>query len=195
MAAHGYSSKGGGHGTPGRERERYHRHVAPEVIVAEWLIVDVVAAQMQRISHVRLSDLSDGVFLAEVVLANGARISARPSDAVPVALAGGAPIRSVAAVLDAAAVPIEHIAEGAFDDLYPPPGTQFRRYIEQRAKQLRRWPDSATVRDVDSDPGPDAIDPGPSDSDQLGAAGGDHVQDRPRCGSRVPTLRSRVCRS
>ncbi len=118
------------------------------------LLVDVVTAQHQRITHVTISGLSDGVFLAEVVLANGARISARPSDAVPVALVAGVAIHSAAAVLEAAAVPLEHIAEGAFDDLHPPAPAPTPAEIERRAEALRRWLDSATGQDFAAAPGP-----------------------------------------
>jgi uncharacterized protein len=123
------------------------------------LLVDVVTAQHQRITHVTISGLSDGVFLAEVVLANGARIPARPSDAVPVALVAGVAIHAATAVLDAAAVPLEHIAEGAFDDLHPPGPAPTPTEIEQRAEALRRWLEGATGQDFGGGPGPEDVDP------------------------------------
>lgn len=123
------------------------------------LIVDVVTAQGQRITHVTISGLSDGVFLAEVVLADGARIPARPSDAVPVALVAGVAIHTAAAVLEAAAVPLEQIAESAFDDLHPPEPAPAPAEVEQRAEALRRWLDSATGEDFGGGPGPEHVDP------------------------------------
>ena len=134
-------------------------HEPPRRPLTHQLLVDVVAAQHQRITHVTISGLSDGVFLAEVVLAGGARIPARPSDAVPVALVAGAPIHTAAAVLEEAAVPLEHIAEGTFDELHPPGSAPNPAEIEQRTAALRRWLDNATGHDFDHDPGPDDVDP------------------------------------
>jgi hypothetical protein len=137
-------------------------HEPPHRPLTHRLLVDVVTAQGQRITHVTISGLSDGVFLAEVMLGNGARIAARPSDAVPVALVAGVPIHAAAAVLATAAVPLEHIAEGAFDDSHPPDPAPSTAEVDQRTEALRRWLDNATGQDFDHDDDPDP-DPDPDD--------------------------------
>jgi bifunctional DNase/RNase len=128
------------------------------------LLVDVVAALGQRITHVTLCGLSEGTFLAEVALGNGTRISARPSDAVPVAIAAAAPIYAAAAVLEAAAVPLEHIAEGAFANDPDPAGPAVSpTEVEAQAEALRSWLDSASADDFDAGPGDDEPEADESD--------------------------------
>lgn len=153
--------------TEAAEIARLVDHEPPHRPLTHQLLVDVVTAQDQRITHVAISGLSEGVFLAELVLSGGARIPARPSDAVPVALVASAPIHTAAAVLEQAAVPLEHIAGGAFDDPATPDPTPSAAEIEQRTEELRRWLDNATGRDFDLDPDdgepddgePDDVDP------------------------------------
>jgi bifunctional DNase/RNase len=118
------------------------------------LLVDVTTALAQHVVGVSIAGLRDGVFVAEVVLSNGTRVDARPSDAVPVALAAAVPIRAAAEVLEAAAVPVEHIAEGAFAEPGPGSAPAGSTEIEQQAERLRGWLEGATADDFDSDPGP-----------------------------------------
>lgn len=53
------------------------------------LLCDVLTAFDQHLARVAITDLSDGVFYAELLFDNGKVISARPSDAVAVALRTG----------------------------------------------------------------------------------------------------------
>jgi len=117
------------------------------------LLVDVTTALAQHVVGVSIAGLREGVFVAEVVLSNGTRVDARPSDAVPVALAAAVPIRAAAEVLEAAAVPLEHIAEGAFAEPAPGSAPAGSTEIEQQAERLRGWLEGATADDFDSDPG------------------------------------------
>src|ERR1700712_6047224 len=110
------------------------------------LLVDVTTALAQHVVGVSIAGLREGVFVAEVVLSNGTRVDARPSDAVPVALAAAGPIRAAAEVLEAAAVPVEQIAEGAF-------AAAGSTEIEQQAERLRGWLEGATAAAFDSAPG------------------------------------------
>jgi uncharacterized protein len=116
------------------------------------LLVNVTTALAQHVVEVSIAGLREGVFVAEVVLSNGSRVDARPSDAVPVALAAAVPIRAAAEVLEAAAVPVEHIAEGAFADSASGSAAGSTE-LEQQAERLRRWLDGATADDFDPDPG------------------------------------------
>lgn len=61
--------------------------------------------------RVEVTELVDGIFHAELVLASGQRISCRPSDAVAVALRERVPILVADAVLDEAAIEEEPSAD------------------------------------------------------------------------------------
>ncbi|MCD2193648.1 bifunctional nuclease family protein [Actinomycetospora endophytica] len=131
----------------GRER--------PRRPLTHQLLIDVVAALGQRLTHVRICGLAEGTFLAEVALAGGARVSARPSDAVPVALAAAIPIYLATAVLDVAAMPLERIADGEFADPAPSPELAGAAEIDAHAAALRRWLDTTSPADFDRPPGND----------------------------------------
>src|SRR3954462_15386510 len=67
-----------------------------QVPVPRPLTHDLFAATLQALGHaleeVRIVGLEDGVYFAELVFAGGATVSARPSDAIALALRTGAPI-------------------------------------------------------------------------------------------------------
>ena len=63
------------------------------------LLRDVIGALGARLEAVHITDLRDGVFYAELVFAGGARVSARPSDAIALALRSGTTILGEEAVL------------------------------------------------------------------------------------------------
>ena len=73
------------------------------------LLRDVIGALGARLEAVHITDLRDGVFYAELVFAGGARVSARPSDSIALALRTGSRIFCAEEVLDEAglAVPAE----------------------------------------------------------------------------------------
>jgi bifunctional DNase/RNase len=71
------------------------------------LLGDVLAAFGQGVAAVELTEVRDGIFYADLVLASGTRVSARPSDAVALGLRQGAPIRVAEEVLDVASVQLE----------------------------------------------------------------------------------------
>jgi bifunctional DNase/RNase len=77
------------------------------------LMRDLIQAFGVHIEAVEIVELRDAVFYAELVLANGARVSARPSDSVALAVRLGTPIRCTEAVLREAgiATPEEEQAE------------------------------------------------------------------------------------
>jgi RNA polymerase sigma factor (sigma-70 family) len=82
----------------------------------------LLAATGATVREVRVSRLADAIFFADVVLADGTGVDARPSDAIALALTAGAPIRVAADVLErtraAAPAYAEEIAEfeAATDD-------------------------------------------------------------------------------
>ena len=130
------------------------RHRPPRPLPHQ-LLVNVTTALAQHVVAVSIARLREGVFVAEVLLSNGGRVDARPSDAVPVALAAAVPIRAAAEVLEAAAVPVEQIAQGAFAEPASGSAQAGSTEIEQQARRLRRWLEGATADDFDSDPGPE----------------------------------------
>lgn len=70
------------------------------------LIKDIVAALGQTLREVRIVDLQEGTFYAELVFKGDIKVSARPSDSVAVALRVGAPIFVEEAVLEEAGLVI-----------------------------------------------------------------------------------------
>ena len=68
------------------------------------LLADVVSGLGHRLVEVQITDLSDGVFFAELVFEDGQTISARPSDAIALALRLDAPVVASPEVLDEAGI-------------------------------------------------------------------------------------------
>lgn len=78
--------------------------VRPSRPLTHDLVIDILQALHAPCERVEITRLEEGTFYAELVLGNGSRISARPSDAVAVALRAKVPIFVADEVLDAAAV-------------------------------------------------------------------------------------------
>ena len=70
------------------------------------LIRDLLEAAGQQLTQVRITALRDGVFYAEMVFASGLEVSARPSDAIAVALRTSTPIFGAEEVLAEAGISI-----------------------------------------------------------------------------------------
>jgi bifunctional DNase/RNase len=87
--------------------------VTPARPMTHDLLRDVIAGLGARLVEVRITDLTDGVFYALLVFDTGAQISARPSDAIALALRTGTPVLGAEEVLDEAglAIPAEDEAE------------------------------------------------------------------------------------
>ncbi|MBU3684871.1 MAG: bifunctional nuclease family protein [Mycobacteriaceae bacterium] len=66
------------------------------------LFRDVIGALGHSLKEVRIVDLQEGTFYADLVFDQGVRVSARPSDSVAIALRMGVPIFVEEAVLDEA---------------------------------------------------------------------------------------------
>ncbi|HHX47721.1 MAG TPA: bifunctional nuclease family protein [Brevibacterium sp.] len=78
------------------------------------LIVNVLRDLGHEISAVRIDSLVDNVFFATLVIDGGTEISARPSDAIAIALRVNAPVFGSTSVLDDAGV---HMPEEQEDDV------------------------------------------------------------------------------
>src|SRR5882762_2413525 len=66
------------------------------------LLKDVIKSLGRRLEQVRITDLQEGTFFAELVFDGGTRVSARPSDSVALALRVGVPIHAEENVLSEA---------------------------------------------------------------------------------------------
>ena len=103
-----------------------------------------------------ITALRDGVYFAELVLDNEVRISARPSDAVILALLADAPIQAHDTVLDLAAT--EHGMTITFaqpadaDSAAAPKPTPLEPDTHARIQEFREFLDAATPDDFDPDP-------------------------------------------
>jgi bifunctional DNase/RNase len=76
------------------------------------LALALLAASGGSVREVRITRLAETIFYAEVVLADGAAVDARPSDAISLALLTGAPLLVEPDVLDrAVCAPSEWVAE------------------------------------------------------------------------------------
>jgi bifunctional DNase/RNase len=60
---------------------------------------DVITALGRRLEQVRITDLQEGTFYAELIFDGGVKVSARPSDSVALALRVGVPIHAEESVL------------------------------------------------------------------------------------------------
>ena len=80
--------------------------VVPPRPLTHDLIRDLLKAAGQELAQVRITSLQDGVFYAELVFTSGLEVSARPSDAIAIALRTGSPIFGAEEVLEEAGISI-----------------------------------------------------------------------------------------
>jgi len=100
--------------------------VVPPRPLTHDLMKDILVAVGAELNEVQISDLTDGVFYATLVFANGVTVSARPSDAIALALRLGAPIAAADAVMEAAGVEMPEEEEEPQDEV-----EQFRAFLDQ----------------------------------------------------------------
>jgi bifunctional DNase/RNase len=97
--------------------------------MAHQLIGDVVDAFGRHLEQVRITEVRDNIFYAELILDQDTRVSARVSDAIALALHLGVPIHAEDTVLDAAAVANTAVRAEA-DDLALDEVEEFRRFLD-----------------------------------------------------------------
>jgi bifunctional DNase/RNase len=97
--------------------------VVPPRPLTHDLLKDVIDALDRSLTEVRITRLEDGVFFAELHLSEGAVVSARPSDAIALALRMSSPIEVDDAVLDEAGVIIPNEEEDEVE--------RFREFLDQ----------------------------------------------------------------
>lgn len=109
------------------------------------LLRDVLKALGATLESVRITELRDGVFFAELVFAGGTTVSARPSDAIALALRVGATIYGAESVLAEAGVAMpDGQDEGAPEDPVDPAEQ------ESQVEQFREFLDSISPDDFAS---------------------------------------------
>jgi hypothetical protein len=100
------------------------------------LQADVVSGLGHELVEVQITDLSDGVFYADLIFAGGQTISARPSDAIALALRVDAPVVAAPEVLDEAGIALPEDEESALEiEEAAGPGAEteverFREFLE-----------------------------------------------------------------
>jgi len=102
-----------------------HQGVVPPRPMTHDLMKDLLEALGSEVVEVRITDLSDGVFYSTIVLTSGIEVSARPSDAIALALRTGSPIVGASEVLEQAGeeIPDEAPEEDQVE--------KFREFLDQ----------------------------------------------------------------
>lgn len=122
-------------------------HPRPDTIE---LIGHVVEALGRRVRGVQVTALEGGVFIADLILDEGVRVSARPSDAVALGIRAGVPIEVQEAVLDMASVEVVIAGEGE-PDRSDEPATA-APFQEEEIASFRDRLDEATAEDFEDTP-------------------------------------------
>ena len=97
--------------------------VSPPRPLTHDLMKDLLAALNIGIDSVNLTELRDGVFYSIINLGGGVSVSARPSDAIALALRTGAPILGSEELLASAGIEIPDQAEDEVE--------KFKEFLEQ----------------------------------------------------------------
>lgn len=112
--------------------------VVPPRPMTHDLLKDVLEATGAALVEIRITALEEGVFYAVLVFASGVEVSARPSDAIALALRAGVPIYGADSVLDEAGIelPDEEPTGPNVDDGQPQVASdvelkQFREFLDQ----------------------------------------------------------------
>ena len=87
------------------------------------LLKDVIGALGRELEQVRITDLREGTFFAELIFDGDVRVSARPSDSIALALRVGVPIHAEENVLAEAGLIIPDEQEDEVE--------KFREFLEQ----------------------------------------------------------------
>ena len=101
--------------------------VVPPRPLTHDLLRDIVADLGVAVSEVQITELRDGVFYSLICFDNGHEVSARPSDAIALALRTGAPIKGAPEVVEAAGIDLPDEEEGVEDDQVE----RFREFLDQ----------------------------------------------------------------
>ncbi len=109
------------------------------------LLRDIVAAFKTSLTEVRITELRNDIYFAELVFDNGTTVSARPSDAIALALRSDAAILVDDVVLDSAAIMIPDDDEQDESQTPAEEGTGVVR--EREVEQFREFLDQISPED------------------------------------------------
>ncbi len=97
--------------------------VVPARPLTHDLLRDVITAFGRNLEAVRITELRDGVYYAVLVFSGGVEVSARPSDAIALALRTNSPIFGAEEVLEEAGIAIPDEQEDEVE--------KFREFLDQ----------------------------------------------------------------
>jgi bifunctional DNase/RNase len=97
--------------------------VVPARPLTHDLLRDVIGDLGHQLAEVRITELADGVFFALLVFDGGVEVSARPSDAIALALRTGTPIHAAETVLTEAGIAVPDEQEDEVE--------RFREFLDQ----------------------------------------------------------------
>ncbi len=90
------------------------------------LLRDVIESMGRTLTRVDITELRDGIFFAELIFDNGVVVSARPSDAIALALRTAAPLFASESVLEEAGIEMPAEEEEAEAEV-----EAFREFLDQ----------------------------------------------------------------
>jgi uncharacterized protein len=103
--------------------------------ITHQLIGHVLAAFGRRLEQVRITEVRDNIFYAELILDRDTRVSARVSDAVALALHLGIPIHAEDAVLNTVGIRDTSIRVEGDDPAQPDEVREFRRFLDNASPE------------------------------------------------------------
>jgi bifunctional DNase/RNase len=110
------------------------QHVQPVRPMTHDLLRDVISALGGELKQVRITELQEGTFFAELVFNGNVRVSARPSDSVALALRVGVPIHAEESVLSEAGLIIPDEQDNEVE--------KFREFLESVSPEDFRGADT-----------------------------------------------------
>ena len=116
------------------------------------LIASVLAASGRHLTRVVITALQAHIYYAELVLDDDTRVSARPSDALTLALRAGADIAASESVLDLAALPATAVLEATTAEPLTDPVSELEPEQQVDLDRFRELLSSATPDDFDLGP-------------------------------------------
>ena len=114
--------------------------VTPPRPLTHDLIRDLLVALDETLTEVRITHLEEGVFYAVLRFASGTEVSARPSDAIAIALRTGTPVLGANDLLDEAGIEIEESEPAAADG---------EETADDEVEKFREFLDHVTPEDFD----------------------------------------------
>jgi hypothetical protein len=101
--------------------------VTPARPMTHDLFKDVIEAVGAQLEQVRITEIRDSTYYAELVFSGGIRVSSRPSDSIALALRTGTPIFAADPLLDEVGI---IIADGSDDEEQEDELEKFREFLD-----------------------------------------------------------------